>query len=80
MQINELVSKFGFHPAKTTEIQNAHAKIRNLCLDLAEEIANIVPDSQELDLAITKLEEVMMWSNAGIARRLNASNENSTQG
>lgn len=29
---------------------------------------NLCPDSRELSLAITKLEEAIMWANASIAR------------
>ena len=40
-----------------------------LGLDLAHVLNELVPDSREKSLAITHLEEVMMWSNAAIARQ-----------
>jgi len=32
------------------------------------ELNEIIPDGREKSLAITHLEEVMFWSNAGLAR------------
>jgi len=45
-----------------------HQEIRNGCLDLALLINKKCPDCREQSLAITKLEEVMMWAMAAIAR------------
>lgn len=45
-----------------------HQEIRNGCLDLALLINTKCPDSREQSLAITKLEETMMWAMAAIAR------------
>lgn len=38
---------------------------------LAYMIKNLVPNSREQSLALTKLEEVIFWANAGIARTNN---------
>ena len=35
---------------------------------LAEQINQLCPESREKSLAFTKLEEVIMWANASIAR------------
>ena len=35
---------------------------------MAERLETLCPDSRELALAITKLEEVVFWANAAIAR------------
>lgn len=43
-------------------------KIRNSYLEHAKIINEIVPPGREQSLALTKLEEVMFWANAGIAR------------
>lgn len=61
--------RFEFHPATTKTKQNAHECIRESCKGLAEFLDETVPDSREKSLAITKLEEVMFWANAAIARR-----------
>lgn len=67
----DMIHRFSFHPATTPEKQNEHASIRMQCLKLTSYIDAVVPDGREKSLAITKLEEVMMWANAGIARNNN---------
>jgi hypothetical protein len=67
MDNEDLIRRFAFHPANT-ETGPKHNRIRELCLILAADINGIVPEGREKSLAITKLEEVMMWSNAAIAR------------
>ena len=42
--------------------------IRSKARALAHFIDKSVPDSREKSLAMTKLEECVMWANAGIAR------------
>lgn len=68
MQIEDLDNRFDFHPASTEEKRNEHTSIRQSCKRLAYEINSSVPDSREKSLAITALEECMMWANAAIAR------------
>lgn len=43
-------------------------QMRALALDAAQAIADIVPDGREQSLALTKIEEMLFWANAGIAR------------
>lgn len=64
----DLENRFAFHPATTEEKRNDHSSVRMKCLELAYFIKNKVPSGHEQDLAVTRLEEVMMWANAGIAR------------
>lgn len=64
----ELENRFKWHKPKDSATGDKHDKIRQECLALAEIINNIVPEGREKALAFTKLEEVMMWANAGIAR------------
>jgi hypothetical protein len=63
-----LKHRFGFHAATTEEKRNEHTSVRQNCLILALFINEKVPEGREKALAITALEEVMMWANAGIAR------------
>jgi hypothetical protein len=63
--VNE--NNFKFHPA-TGEKAERHQNVRNACQGLANVIASNCPQSRELSLAMTKIEEAMMWANAGIAR------------
>lgn len=68
MELSDLENRFSFHPADTEEKKQAHETIRNTCLRVAVDLNNLVPESREKSLAITHLEEVMYWANAGIAR------------
>lgn len=42
--------------------------IRNLCLDIALRLNELCPDSRELSLALTHLEQANFYANAAIAR------------
>lgn len=62
-----VVNDFKFHPA-TDKTGPEHASVRAKLFEVAEFLCELVPDGRELSLALTKLEEAMMWANAGIAR------------
>jgi hypothetical protein len=63
----DLRNRFEFHPA--TEVTGPmHAEVRDRCYALALTLVNVVPAGRELALVLTKIEEAMMWANAGIAR------------
>lgn len=67
MPLSDLVNRFKFHQ----EDENTGPKrqaIREECFDLATFIDALVPDGREKSTAITKIEEAMMWANAGIIR------------
>jgi hypothetical protein len=68
MELNDLRHRFQFHPADAQNTQDDHESVRSACLRTAVVINTCVPEGREKSLAITKLEEAMMWSNAGIAR------------
>ena len=57
-----------YHPANTQEKRDAHEGVRNECFKLAVYLHEKDPDSEEMWRAIDKLQEVMFWANAGIAR------------
>jgi hypothetical protein len=69
MDRTELVNRFKYHPAVTTDRQNEHNVVRTECLYLARSLNDLVPEGREKALAMTKLEEVMFWANAAIARQ-----------
>jgi len=63
----DLENRFTYHPA--TDMQGAkYDRIRNEALVMAQRLETLCPDSRELALAITKLEEAVFWANAAIAR------------
>lgn len=66
-KINEMNKKFAYHPPKEDQ-PNRYAKIRSTFFALAMGLCQNCPESRELSLAMTKLEEACMWANASIAR------------
>ncbi len=66
-QLKDLDNRFAYH-APTGGKAAKHGALRADCLELAKKICAVVPPGREQALALTKLEEVMMWANAGIAR------------
>ena len=67
MNEQDIEHRFTYHapkgdqPARYTEIRDEAKK-------LAHTINRLCPDGREKSLAITNLEEVVMWANAAIAR------------
>ena len=64
----DLENRFTYHLPATEEQISRYASIRATALALAEHILNNTLESREQSLAITKLEEVVFWANASIAR------------
>lgn len=68
MDSRDIENRFAFHAAPTQEKRDAHTSIRQQCRQLANALNAVLPDGREKALAITRLEEVMFWGNAAIAR------------
>ncbi len=66
--LDELVRRFRHHPP-TEEQGRRMAEIRSHCLELAELVDELCPDSREKADALTNLDYVMYQANAAIARR-----------
>lgn len=64
---HRIENAFTYHAPKEGQPEQ-YARIREMGKDLAYLIKELVPDSREKSLAMTKLEEAVMWANAGIAR------------
>ena len=65
----DLANRFMFHPA--TEITGPkHDVWRAKCFELAAHMVATLPAGREKSLAVTALEECMMWGNAAIAREV----------
>lgn len=62
-----LAHRFIYHPPNEKQIEK-YKTIREQCACLAADLEMLCPESRELSLAITKLEEVVYWANASIAR------------
>lgn len=63
----DLMHRFSYHDPDPNDY-NKFEMIRKIALSYATVINEMVPDSMEKDIALIKLEEVVFWSNAGIAR------------
>lgn len=67
MEDLDIENRFTYH--KPTEEQAVkYPVIRDKAKELAYIIKKNVPTGREQSLALTKLEEVVMWANAGISR------------
>jgi len=69
--MNDLENRFTYHKPNATQA-NLYTVLRSSALKLAELIDEAVPEGREKSLALTKLEETVMWANAGIARNQGA--------
>jgi hypothetical protein len=64
---DEIVERMGYHPA-TKFTAKQHDAARNVVLVAALDLADVCPPCRETSLAITHLEEALMWANKAIAR------------
>lgn len=65
---DDIENRFAFHAATTQEKRDEHTSVRQNCRRLADFINESVPDGREKSIALTKVEEAMLWANAAIAR------------
>jgi hypothetical protein len=70
MDAKELKHRFTYH-TPTGKQPEWYATIRAEALKFAELVNELCPDSREKSLAITHLEDSVMWANASIARNPN---------
>jgi hypothetical protein len=66
--IEEMSTRFTYHPPKQGQ-PIKYEDLREAGRMLALKICNLCPESRERSVALTKLDEVVMWANAAIARR-----------
>lgn len=67
MDVSDIKNRFTYHPP-SAEQKEKYEELRAQALYLANRINQLCPDSRELSLAITNLEQAIMWANAAIAR------------
>ena len=67
MEQGDILLRFSYHPPKP-ERSSDFVNIRDYAYDFAELINKLCPEGREKSLAITKIEEAVMWANAAIAR------------
>lgn len=56
------------HSPQTKERIEAHSEVRAVTAACAMCLVELCPVSRELSLALTAMEEAMMWANAALAR------------
>lgn len=66
--MNQVIeNNFSYHSPKNGQPEK-YTALREKAKELAYLIDEMAPDSREKSLAMTKLEECVMWANASIAR------------
>lgn len=65
--IERIERNFMYHPPKGDQIER-YQQLRDKAKELAHLINTACPMSREASLAMTALEEAVMWANAAIAR------------
>jgi len=65
--IEQIENNFMYHSPKEGQ-QEKYTALRSKAKELAYMIEELAPSSREKSLAMTKLEESIMWANASIAR------------
>lgn len=65
--LQQIERTFTYNPPKDDQAPR-YVAIRATAKAFAEQLAQQVPESRELSLALTHLEQVVMFANAGIAR------------
>ena len=64
---SELGNRFSYHVPFGSQ-KDRYEAIRRKVYNLAEYLGKVCPPSRELSIAMTKLDEVMFFANASIAR------------
>jgi hypothetical protein len=67
MDANDIETRFTYHPPSPAQVP-VFQEIRDQAKALATKLNEVVPNGREKSLAITHLEDTVMWANAGIAR------------
>lgn len=68
MSPEDIEHRFAFHAATTPGKRDDHTRVRQQCRQLADALNVQLPEGREKAVVMTKLEEVMFWANAAIAR------------
>ena len=64
----ELDVRFTYHAPSGTQA-DTYTRLRKMAFHFAKRIVELTPASREQALALTNLEQAVMWANAAIARR-----------
>lgn len=67
MKPEEIENRFSYHSPKNDQPAR-YEQIRSMAKEFATLVEAACPESREKSLAITNLEQAVMWANASIAR------------
>lgn len=65
--LKDIENRFSYHPPKEGQPAR-YVRIRDVAKDFAFLLVELCPNSRERSTALTKLDEVVMFANASIAR------------
>jgi hypothetical protein len=68
MDLADLDNRFSYHPPKDQAMVDTYQKIRDEAKNLVITMSTLCPESRELSLAVTNIEQAVFWANASIAR------------
>ena len=68
LSADDIEYRFSYHPATDEATKEAHEMVRQVCGALAQFLNDGIPDCREKSVALNRMEDVMFWSNAAIAR------------
>jgi len=68
LEADDIETRFSYHTPKPGQPE-IYQKLRDKAKELAYMIADSCPACYEKDTAMSRLDEVIMWANASIARR-----------
>jgi hypothetical protein len=68
MAVQEIERRFKYHEPPDQETIEKYQDIRAFGLQFAYLVNSLCPEGREKALAVTKIEEAVMWANASIAR------------
>jgi hypothetical protein len=67
MESADLANRFTYHTPKDGQVER-YQRIRDAAHEFARLVNSECPESREKSLAVTHLEDSVMWANAAIAR------------
>jgi hypothetical protein len=65
--LDAIKNNFSYHPPKGDQAER-YERLRSLAKELATLMDSLCPNSREKSIALTNLEQSVMWANASIAR------------
>jgi hypothetical protein len=68
VKVEDLLNRFEYHPPKGNDQIMIYAQIREAGRKFALLLVQKTPSSTEREIALQKIEEAVMWGNAGVAR------------